>query len=257
VREGPSAPAARAAFVPKYAAHAVPLSEDADYLRGAPASDYWSLAPYYLGQRDDVSCSLAALTTLVNAARRDVRLSADDTPVTQDALFERVNSAVWRRGLAPNGEGVTLDELAELTRAGLASYGVPTDALEVRHVADASRPELEAFRARLRSNEAGTDDWIVLNFLASVYVGTGDYGHFALVGAYDAARARVLVMDPDREYYEPYWVPDEVALAGLATPDSETGNPRGYLYVSLPQSAAAAAEKEGSSAYSVAAVEAR
>ena len=74
---------------------------------------------------------------------------------------------------------------------------------------------------------------MLFNFLAGEYVGVGDYGHIAPVGAYDAAARRVLILDPDRTWYEPYWIPDEVALAGMATPDAASGQARGYLYVSV------------------------
>ena len=76
-------------------------------------------------------------------------------------------------------------------------------------------------------------DYLLLNFDVRAYVGVGDYGHIAPVGAYDAERQRVLVLDPDRVWYEPYWIPESVALAGMATRDSVTGRPRGYIHVAL------------------------
>jgi hypothetical protein len=228
------ASAALATAEPKYAAHAVPLARDNDYFRSAPAVDFWALAPYYVGQQDDVSCSLASLTMLVNAARRGQALRSDEPLVTQARLLERVASDVWKRGLAAGGSGVTLDQLAVLAKQSLQSFGIQPERLEVTHVAGASPPALERLRTLLRANESSASDWLLLDFLARNYVGTGDYGHIAPVGAYDAARQRVLVFDPDRQWYEPYWVPDEVALAGMATLDPDSGKPRGYLYVSLP-----------------------
>jgi hypothetical protein len=53
------------------------------------------------------------------------------------------------------------------------------------------------------------------------------------VAAYDEVQRRVLVLDPDREWYEPYWISDEVALAGMATLDADSGQPRGYVHVAL------------------------
>lgn len=85
----------------------------------------------------------------------------------------------------------------------------------------------------LRANEASARDWLLLNFAASHYVGVGDYGHIAPVAAYDEALRRVLVLDPDREWYEPYWISDEVALAGMATLDADSGQPRGHVHVVL------------------------
>jgi hypothetical protein len=144
-----------------------------------------------------------------------------------------VNSPVWERGLAPGGEGVTLDELAVLAAQSLRSSGIEPGRVQVTHVPEASAEALARLREVLRANEADGDDWLFVNFLAAAYVGVGDYGHIAPVGAYDADTQRVLILDPDRDWYEPYWVPDEVALAGMATRDSVTGEPRGYLQVSL------------------------
>lgn len=233
---GASAPAAGATSTStatsKYAAHAVPLSRDNDYFRGARAPDFWALVPYYVGQPDAVSCSLASLTMLVNSARHAWPLSSEQPLVTPSLLRERVRSPAWDAGLAPGGQGVTLDQLAELTTQSLRAFGIAQARVEVTHVPDRSAAALSRLRERLRASEASASDWVVLNFLAETYVGTGDYGHIAPVAAFDAVRKRVLVLDPDRTWYEPYWIPDEVALAGMATPDSVTGQPRGYLYVS-------------------------
>jgi hypothetical protein len=225
----PSAPVR----TPKYAAGSVPLSRDPAYLRRAAAPDFWALVPYYVGQRDDISCSLASLTMLVNAARRNTPLTSDDPLVTQPLLRQRVASAIWETGLAPGGEGVTLDQLALLARQSLRAFGMMPDRVQVTHVSEPSAEALATLRRALLDSEASSDDWLVLNFLDRIYVGTGDYGHIAPVGAYDAAARRVLILDPDRTWYEPYWIPDEVALAGMATRDAVSGKPRGYLHVSV------------------------
>lgn len=169
---------------------------------------------------------------LVNAARRHSALGSDDPLIGQQLLRERVNSPLWERGLAPGGEGVSLDELAVLATQSLREFGLGPVRVAVTHVPEASAEALDRFRQALSSNEASGDDWLFVNFLAAAYVGVGDYGHIAPVGAYDASARRVLILDPDRTWYEPYWVADEVALAGMATRDSVTGEPRGYLQVS-------------------------
>jgi len=227
------APSREAPGVPKYPATSVPLSRESGYLRRAPSPDFWAFAPFYVGQQDDVSCSLATLTMLVNAARRHTRLGTDEPMVAQRLLRRRVNSPVWERGLAPGGEGVTLDELAVLAAQSLRAFELAPGRVRVTHVPEASAQALADLREALRANEVSGDDWLFVNFLAAAYVGVGDYGHIAPVGAYDADARRVLILDPDRDWYEPYWVPDEVALAGMATRDSVTGEPRGYLQVSM------------------------
>lgn len=225
------APAASARA--KYAAFDTPLSRDHAYFSRAPAPDFWALAPYYVGQQDDVSCSLASLTMLVNAARRALPLRSDQPLVTQPSLRARVASPTWEHGLAPGGPGVTLDQLGTLAGQSLQAFGVTATRVEVTHVAQATPAALERFRALLRANEAAAHDWLLLDFSAESYVGTGSYGHIAPVAAYDAETQRVLVLDPDREWYEPYWLPDEIALQGMATIDPDSGQPRGFVYVSV------------------------
>lgn len=221
-----------AAAVPKYPAWALPLSREHGYLQRAPAVDFWALISHYAAQRDDVSCSLASLSMLVNAARGGAPLGSDEPLVTQRALLARVQSDVWRRGLAPGGPGVTLEQLGALAEQSLRAYSLAAR-VRVQHVSQASPQALAALRELLRANEASARDWLLLNFAAQHYVGVGDYGHIAPVAAYDQAQRRVLVLDSDREWYEPYWIPDEVALAGMATRDADSGQPRGYVHVAL------------------------
>jgi hypothetical protein len=221
----------------KYGAHATPFRYSHEYFQRATASDFWSLVPYYVPQRDDRSCSLASLTMLVNAARGPEPLGPDDPLVTQSLLFERVHSPVWQQGLAEGGEGVTLDQLAPLAQQSLAAFGIRAARTQVTHVPDTSPASLERFRVLLAANEASPDDWLLLNFDPAAYTGAGGYGHIAPVGAYDADSGRLLILDPDRTWYEPYWVSAAVALAGMATLDRVSGQPRGYLYVSISASA--------------------
>ncbi|MEY2933844.1 MAG: hypothetical protein RL033_4593 [Pseudomonadota bacterium] len=216
----------------KYPASTLPLSREHGYLQRAPAPDFWALMPHYMAQRDDVSCSLATLAMLVNGARQGTPLGSDEPLVTQARLFDRVRSDVWRRGLASGGPGVTLDQLGVLAEQSLRAFHIAAR-VRVQHVPEPSPDALAELRSLLRANEASTGDWLLLNFAAQQYVGVGDYGHIAPVGAYDEAQHRVLVLDPDREWYEPYWISDEVALAGMATLDVESGQPRGYVYVAM------------------------
>jgi len=146
-----------------------------------PAPDYWALAPYYVGQQDDVSCSLASLTMLVNATRHSRPLRSEEPLVTQPSLRARVASSVWERGLAPGGPGVTLDQLGELTAQSLQAFGLHPERVEVSHVDLATPGALERLRALLRANETSDHDWLLLDFLAQSYVGTGNYGHIAPV----------------------------------------------------------------------------
>lgn len=217
---------------PKYGPQATRLFAARDYLRQHEAPDFWALVGYYVPQRDDRSCSLASAAMLLNGLRADAYLSADAELVTQDALFVRVDDPVWNAGLAPDGEGVSLDQFAAIVERALPVYGIAVR-VEVVHVERADDAALGRLRQVLAANEASAEGFLIVNFLQSELTGDSDgaVGHMAPVAAYDAAAARVLIFDPDRRWYEPYWVSVETLLSGMAARDSASGHSRGYLYV--------------------------
>ena len=57
----------------------------------------------------------------------------------------------------------------------------------------------------------------------------GNVGHFAPVGAFDGKR--VLVFDPDREWYEPYWVPEDVFYDGVTDSKADSVKSGGYIRI--------------------------
>jgi hypothetical protein len=218
---------------PKYGPQATRLFVDHRYLQQSAAADYWRLSPYYLGQRDDRSCSLACVTMLVNFARAKAKLRADQPLATQDELFERVDSKLWRAGLAAEGAGVTLDQLAELSARALIAYEVQGAKVHRHHMPVASPEELTKLRTLLAANEKSDDDLWLVNVLQSELTGDpeGAVGHFIPVAAYDAELDRVLLLDPDRRWYEPYWVSTATLLKAMSTIDADSGLARGYLIV--------------------------
>jgi hypothetical protein len=58
----------------------------------------------------------------------------------------------------------------------------------------------------------------------------GPYPHISPIGAYDKTNERVLVMDVDREWYEPYWVSDERLLLAMSKKTERFGF-GGYLWI--------------------------
>ena len=226
-----------AAAPPKYGPHAVRLVDARDHVIRQPAPDFWALISYYSAQQDERSCSVASSAMLLNALRSGRQLSAAEPLITQPELLRRVGVDAWKTAVAPGGEGVSLDELGSNLERALAAYQLEGAKVEVVHVADTSAETRSRLRAMLTQNEQSASDLVLANFLQSVYTGDpeGAVGHIAPVGAYDAVRRRVLILDPDRQWYEPYWVPEDVFLQGLATRDETSGKPRGYVRVLLKE----------------------
>jgi hypothetical protein len=186
------------------------------------------LMPYYVSQQDDSSCSVATVTTIVNGARAGRKLGADDELATQAALVKKVKNSGWHKLVG--GYGVSLDQLGDIVREALIAYGVKVVSVETVHVDGSPASRAKAHEALL-ANEKSDHDFILLNFNQKIYTSDAEVGHIAPLGAYDAEHKRALVLDPDREWYEPYWVSEDVLIDGMATLDKSMNLFRGYVWV--------------------------
>jgi Phytochelatin synthase len=220
----------------KYAPWVSLLREDSGYLRTAPAPAYWALAPYYVGQFTETACSLASAVMVVNAGRADMARSAGSKLVTQPSLLDTVGSDLWRAGVATDdGHGVGLLQLQGLLAAGLRAHDLTAEVAAVP-LEQRTEEATARFRTVLRAGEAAPGQFVIAHYYMATVIGSGDYGHFSPLGAYDAARDRVLILDVYRVELEPYWVPTARLLEGMATISRTDGEPRGYLTVRLPPS---------------------
>jgi hypothetical protein len=217
----------------KYGPNAIRLYDARGHIQQTPAPDYWALMPYYQAQPNESACSLAAVCMLMNGLRVREKLHANEPLVTPTNLLEKLNHAPWSAAVAKEGYGVSLDELADIVRSSLSTYGLKNYRVEAIHIEKASAAELSGLRKRLADNEESDQDFLIANFLQSSLTGDpeGSVGHFAPVAAYDARLGRVLILDPDRQWYEPYWVSDQTLLAGMATKDPQAKRARGYLWI--------------------------
>jgi hypothetical protein len=219
---------------PKYGPQATRLVRSTEYVRKNPAPDFWNLISYYVPQQDGRSCSLASVTMIVNAARASKDLRASDALITQKGLLDGLKHPIWKRGLRAMGQGVTLDELAVVAGESLKAHGFPQAKVEVLRVDE--KPETaKRVREVLMENEGSEIDFVLVNYLQSELTGDpeGKVGHIAPLAAFDAKTRRALILDPDREYYEPYWVSEEQLIRSMATRDSVSGKTRGLIHIKL------------------------
>ncbi len=210
-------PAAAFDGKPKLGPDTVPITAASDYLRQAPAPDYWRLSAFYVPQATSSACSVASVAMAVNFAR-GLPPGAEEAIVTQAALLEAVGDADWAAKGAEGGDGVRFDEFVAKLRAALAAYGLDGIGLEVIRPADASAASLATIRDALAANEGSDRDLILAYFNQGVLTGDWDGPHISPVGAYDAGTAHVLVMDVDREWYVPYWASDTKLLEAMLRP---------------------------------------
>ncbi len=218
---------------PKYGPEAIVLSKSHDYMRRSAAPDYWAISPYYVPQQDERACSLAVVTMLLNAAKKDQKFTSDDELVTQKNLLAKVKNEVWHKGLGEGGHGVSLDELKTIVEESFGAHGFKDVKVEAVHTNDTSKATKDKLHKVLVENEKSDHDFVLINFIQGVYTGDADAGHYAPIAAYDAKNKRALVMDPDRQWYEPYWVSEETLLKGMVTQDKTAQKNRGYLWIKL------------------------
>jgi hypothetical protein len=233
-----AAPAASFEGKPKFGPEAVPLAQATQYLRRAPAPDYWKLAQFYLPQQTSSACSVASVAMAVNFAR-GVPPGAEDSLVTEAGLLEAVADPAWTAKGAEEGEGVLFEELVDAVQKGLAAYGVANAELETFEPKDASPATLARLRAILAANEGSDRDVVLAYFNQGVLTGDWDGPHVSPIGAYDAASGRVLVMDVDREWYVPYWSPDTKLLDAMLKPAPAehgvlAGETGGLVWIKVP-----------------------
>lgn len=215
---------------PKFGPEAVPITRAADYVRTALAPDYWALSPFYVPQATGSACSLASVTMMLNALRGLPGL-ASDRLVTQKQLLDAVGDDEWRRAVAEDGEGVSFTELELYVRRSLDAYGLSGAEVEVFRPRDSSPQTLAELRRILKENEQSDGDIILVAYDQGTLTGDVGYGHIAPLGAYDAATRRVLMMDPDRSWYVPYWSSDVKLLEAMLKPDRADPEGSGLIRV--------------------------
>jgi hypothetical protein len=212
-----AAPAAAFEGKPKFGPDAVPIIEQNAYLRASPAPDYWKLSVFYVPQFTSSACSVASVVMAVNFAR-GLPARAEEPVVTQTALLEAVGDEAWTHKGAEGGDGVTFAEFVAVLEDSLQSYGIKDYELEVMRPSDASAASLAEVRRALAANETSKDDLILMYFNQGVLTGDWDGPHISPIGAYDQRAQQVLIMDVDREWYIPYWSPDEKLLEAMLRP---------------------------------------
>jgi hypothetical protein len=220
--------------IPKYNSTFIPLSQERSYFKKKDAPNFWALIPYYIPQHNERSSSLASVAMIINAARVNQKLMAADELVTEIELQKKVDDAIWNYGLGPIGKGVRLDQIKQLIEKGLKAYGIDKFTITINHIEDLTPKTFKLVHQDLVNLEKTSNSLIIANFDQKIFTGDTEIGQWAPVGAYDSFKKRVLILDPDRKHYEPYWINEETFLKAMATKDTAAkGAYRGYVKIDL------------------------
>lgn len=225
---------------PKYGPNATPLSamSNLSYFQNNKASDYWTLSPYYIPQETARGCSAANLAMILNAARAGVKLASSDPLITFKTLIEKYagddyKKAVLGKKMTP-GTNFSNENLARLLNEAVQKLNLPNARphAEFSMIDQNNLPKSrKQFMEALKQNEKSDDDYIFFSFIQGGLTGDPEGGaHVATVGGYDAKKNLVLVMDPDREWYEPYWAPADKVFEAMSNPRSDSRKEAGWIY---------------------------
>jgi hypothetical protein len=223
---------------PKFGPEAVPILQDNAYLRDAPAPDYWNLSPFYIPQRTSSDCSLAAIVMAINALR-GLPANADQQLVTENTLMSTVGDQTWMVKVTEDGPGVTFDDTKLYLREALDKFDLGSATLKVFSAKTADDATLDELHLALVENETTANNVMLVYYNQGVITGDWDGPHISAIGAYDAPKDRVLLMDVDRDWYVPYWTSTKTLLAALVKPSPPeqgvlAGATGGYLLASKP-----------------------
>ncbi len=218
---------------PKYGTRAIRLFHARQYVQKHDAPDFWAMIPYYVSQFNERSCGVASATMVVNAIRATHELTTQDELITQESLLEAVGSPIWKKSVGPIGGGTSIEELGRYLRKAVEFYDLGDFTIEAVRLKPNATNHKEHVRRVLELNEQSADDFLIVFFWQSEFTDDpeGQTGHVAPVAAFDAENDRVLIFDPDRRWYEPYWVSVDTLVAGMSKLDKGTGRPRGYVWV--------------------------
>jgi hypothetical protein len=170
------------------------------------------------------ACSIAAVTAAVNGIN-GLPANAEDTVLSQPGLLELTASEDWAALSAEDGDGVRFDQLESFAGLAVESLGMSGYTVTAFHPEAASAENLDNTRQWLAENEASADDALLIYFNQGVVTGDWDGPHVSLIGAYDAAADKVLILEVDQDWYIPYWTPVPVLLDAMVKPTSAEHGP--------------------------------
>jgi len=208
---------------PKLGANATPVTEATDYLRQNAAPDFWAFSEFIKPQFTTSACSIAAVTGALNGLN-GLPANAEDTVMTQPDLLELTGDADWATLSAEGGDGVTFAQLVQFTEEAVTATGTPATVTSF-HPDGVSDANLATLREMLAENEKSADDALLLYFNQGVVTGDWDGPHVSVIGAYDAANDKVLILEVDQEWYIPYWTSVPVLLDAMVKPTGAEHGP--------------------------------
>ncbi len=183
------------------------------------SNDYWRLNSHYLSQRPG-SCGVGSATMVLNALdilRPSVEEYFDYTLYTPPKFLESVKNVIQQ----------------EEIKAGFMNLHVLAESLKLfsvdANVIYADALSGEDFRSLLKATLNDSQSFLIANYYRPS-LGQKGKGNFSPIGAYDEVSDSVLLLDPLRDQYGPFWVPVDDLLKSMHEVDAG-GQVRGLISV--------------------------
>ena len=224
-------------YGPEFRPRAIPLYKSYEFFSKNRINQdmFWALISYYIPQHNQYSCSSAVTATVLNAARSILDRHSDEKVITEADLLEKVDLENWKENVSEFGKvdqkGLTLDSFQKVIKKSFEIYGFPQVKIHTVIVKDTTEKTKSDLIQEL--NKLSLKHFIIANFDQSIYTDDAVVGHYASIGSYDQESGRVLILDPDRTFYEPYWVSIDTFVLGMATQNPYDHKYRGYMIVDL------------------------
>lgn len=229
-------------YGPLIAPRAVPLAFENDFFRKEKAPDFWALISYYVPQANPYSCSAASVCMMLNASIARTNKPADLANVSQKDVLEKVVVENWREKVGLKGfngkHGVTVEELGKIIETSLKAYNINCKFVETVALTP-NIGNMDEHKKKLISvlseNEKCPTDFVIIHYNQGVCTDDFYGAHISPVGAFDSKNMKVLILDVDRNWYEPYWVSFDTLFEALKKPSSENGGypGGGYIWIKL------------------------
>lgn len=191
-------------------------------------ADFWRLIPQLTTQKTQTYCGIASAVTVLNAMAFEQPGDPVYFPyahVTQESFFTP-GVLQYVTPLSVVTRGISMKELGNaLQNHGVLVHSISGDSIDINQL-----------RKRLSHDLADKEHYILINYHRPSLNQKGG-GHWSVLGAYDAATDRALILDVARYAYPPTWVSLPDLHAAINTVDSDSGESRGLLIVSEPPAA--------------------
>ena len=187
---------------------------------------YFPLTEVFRSQSEPAFCGISSLCMILNC------VSADPTVVHGERGIWKGPWRWYHEDLLDcckpledvKKNGISMEELDCLAQCN----GLETTPRRI------CKSDVDDFREMLKQlcRQAGQpQEYIIANYDRKILGQTGS-GHFSPIGAYEAEKDMVLILDVARFKYPPHWVALESLVDAMASVDADSEQPRGYIALS-------------------------